>query len=260
MPKKHSTPLSETDPLHLAIQKTTYWLHEYFKYILILLCLAFLAGAGFLIYNYQEKYINQKAENELYAVKKTLMDLEKGSGGNVLSASENTFFKKLQKSKYSPEIENTVKQYQELIKKWKHTASGLLSAIELSHFLYQYDEKKEQAISLLQFVLDSYKGKSLGYLLASYQLGLYFADQKKYNSAITYFDFIVQSKNNSWLRSEALLNKALIYEKQNKMAQAESIYKEIKISYADEQAGQLAAQYLNLMTLESKLKEKGERE
>ena len=94
MSKKHSTPLSETDPLHLVIQKTTHWLHEYFKYILVLLCLAFLAGAGFLIYNYQEKRINQKAENELYAVKKILMDLEKGSGGNVLSESENTFLKK----------------------------------------------------------------------------------------------------------------------------------------------------------------------
>ena len=246
--------MSERDPLHIFIQKTTKWLHDYFKYILVVLCLALLAGTGFLVYQYQEKHTNKKAENELYIIKKTLIDLEKNNGGNVLSDSENTFFKKTIKSKYSSEMESTVKQYQESIEKWKKTASGLLSAIELSHFLYQYD-KKEQAVSLLQSALNSYRDKNLTYLLASYQLGLYFVNQKNYDSAIAYFDFIAQNEQSEWLRPKALLNKALIYEKQNKIVKAESIYKNIQSSYADDQAGQLATQYLNLMTLESKLKE-----
>lgn len=258
MSKKNSSTLSETDPLHLFIQKATQWLHEYFKYILVVLCLALLGGTGFLVYKYYEKHINQKAENELYAVKKTLMDLENDTGGNVFSNSENTFFKKTTKSKYNPEMESTVKQYQELIKKWKHTSSGLLSAVELSHFLYQYD-KQEQATGLLQSVLDSYKNKNLIYLLASYQLGLYLINQKKYDSALTYFDFIAQNKKSEWLRPKALLNQALIYEKQNNTARAENVYKDIQNNYTDDQAGQIATQYLNLMTLESKLKEKEER-
>ena len=253
MSKKHSAPLAETDPLHLFIQKATQWLLDYFKYILIILCVFIFTGAGFLVYEYQQKHKNQKAENELHVVKKTLVDLEKTAGGNVLSEGDSTVFKKTVKSEYTTEIERAVQQYQQLIKKWRNTSAGLLSAIELSYFLYHYD-KQEQAIELLQFVLNSYKKENLARLLSSYQLGLYLIDQKKYDLALTYFDSVIQSNEGEWLQSEALLKKALIYEKQNKRVEAENIYKDIQNNDTESPSSQTAAQYLNFMTLESKLK------
>lgn len=253
MSRKHSTNLVEKDPLHIFIQKATRWLQAYFQYILVVLCIAFFAGVGFLAYEYLQKQKNQKAENELYTIKKTLIDLEKKSGGNVFSDADNTFFKKTVKSKYSAEIKNTIQKYQELIKKWQGTSAGILSAIELAHFLYQY-EKSTQAVKLLKSTLSSYKKDNLIRLLSSYQLGLYLMDQKDYNLALPYFDFVIQSEKGKWLRPEALLKKALIYEKQNKITEAKNIYRIVQTDYADSQTSQLATQYLNLMTVELKLK------
>ena len=253
MSRKHSSDLAEKDPLHIFIQKATRWLQAYFQYILVILCIAFLAGVGFLAYEYLQKQKNQKAENELYTIKKTLMDLEKTSGGNVFSDANNTFLKKTVKSEYSVEIKNIVQKYQELIEKWQGTSAGVVSTIELAHFLYQY-EKPVQAVKLLQSTLNSYKKDNLIRLLSSYQLGLYLMDQKDYNLALPYFDFIIQNKKGKWLHPEALLKKALIYEKQNKITEAKNTYKSVQTDYADSQAGQLATQYLNLMTVELKLK------
>ena len=253
MSKKHSSNLAEKDPLHIFIQKATRWLQVYFKYILVVLFITFFTGAGFLVYENLQKQKNQRAESELYAVKKTLIDVEKNAGGNVFSGTNNTFLKKTTKSEYSTEIKSTVQEYQKLIEKWQGTSAGVLSAIELAHFLYQY-KKPVQAVKLLQSTLNSYKKDNLIRLLSSYQLGLYLMDQKDYNLALPYFDFIIQNKKGKWLHPEALLKKALIYEKQNKITEAKNTYKSVQTDYADSQASQLATQYLNLMTVELKLK------
>ena len=243
---------SETDPLHLWIKKTRGWLHRYFKYLLAVLILAFSAGGSALLYKYWKEHNNQQAEEKLYTLKKELRALEQKLGGSVLSESEDSknFFQPVKKAKYNSEIKSLVQKYEALIKKQKNHPSAVISAIELAYFLYQYGRLK-QAVNLLKAVQTKRADNLIG-LLLSYQLALYFMDQGDYNLALSCLDLVLQSEKDRWIHPLALLEKAVIYEKQNNKLLAEKFYRELKENFPESRQAKQAEQYLNFLLVESR--------
>ena len=245
---------SEKDPLALFINQSKNWLQQYFKSILLVLVAGLLIFGLSILFSYWQRQNNRRAEERLYQARKALVLVEEKAGGEILGVDNSqNFFGQDKKAEYNTEVAKSANEYIKVIKKWISKPAALSAATEMAHFLYQYERRKE-AVDLLQTARPYKKKDMIGFLIAL-QLGTYLMDQSEYETAIENFQFIIGDKNAKWLWPDALMRLALCYEKENKIAEAKKMYRQVKNDFSDSQAGERAVQYLNLLQLQEKIKE-----
>ena len=253
MAKKKHPEKEEQDPLSLFIKKSNILIQKYFKLVFLILLAGVLIFGLFLLYCYWQEKENKKASELLYQSRKELVLAEQKAGGDIMGVdSGQNFFGQTKKAKYNSEMDKSAQQYISVIKSWISKPAGLSAAVEIAHFLYQY-EKHSEALSLLN-VAQAYRKKNLTGFLMAFQLGTYLMNQGKYEESIKNFQFIVTAQKAKWLWPEALVKMALCYERQHKTDQAREIYKRIKNDFSDSQASDKSIRYLNLLKLKKKMK------
>ena len=254
MSKKKTSQAEDTDILFLFIKKTQFLVSRYFKYILSAIITGFLILGLFFLSSYWRKYLNEQTAESLYEMRKELMLAERKAGGDILGFDNSqNFFEKSKKAKYSPgEIEELSKNYIAVIKKNIYRPAAVVASVELAQFLHKY-EKSRLAVDLLQ-AASPYKEKNVVGFLLAFQLGSYLMDKAEYSSAIQELQFITENKSAKWLWPATLVKTALCYEKQNQTDQAKKMYLKVKKDFPDSLQAEKATQYLNLLTLQEKLK------
>ena len=213
------------------------------------------AGLGLIGFQIYETNQNQKAEQEIYKKRKTLLEAEKKHGGDVLSKLNYLPSKKAKDAKlFSKELGD----YIQFLKGLKAARPPHLSAaLELSYFLIEY-AKKDEALSLLDEVFSKSQGGGFVRSALILRLSDLYMEEKNYKRALYLLSLILNDKKAEAFYFEALLRSAFCHEALGSIKEAGEIYTLIKNK---ENAGfyrEKAINYERLMKIKKKTQKKAE--
>ena len=124
------------------------WIYSYRFYLAGAVFVCTLAGLSYWGWSVYEQKQNEKAEAELYPLRRSLIEAEKKSGGEILDSRSWLKEKKADFKSLSKEV---TKYKDFLMSRQAARPVHLISAMELAVFLIQY-EKKDTALSLLESI------------------------------------------------------------------------------------------------------------
>ncbi len=226
----------------------------------------FAIGVAYTFFNAYKSKKETTAQVEYYLAKKVLLDTEKAyqpkpvdpkttdpkttdsktlETKNTEKVAEQTEKKKT--GNLDQDFGPAVTQLESVIKRNVGSKAAVLAALDLSPIFFEY-KQGERAFNNLHEASKSVSKSDLLYGFLYMQLGNAQQANGKCEDAIKSWKLVSDSKNHTFLHSEALLNEGLCLESLGQRDKASEIYRRVSQDFGDTDAGKSAKNYLRLMS------------
>lgn len=187
----------------------------------------------------------QKVEEQRLASQGEKKTVEASAAENKASAPVD--FEK----EYAP----IVSEFQKVIDQHQGTRAAAVASLDLATFLVSH-ERLDEAIDVLQNASKNTAQDELLAVLTKAQLASVLSKKDQLDEAITQLKSLLDNKQAEFIHPQVTLQLGVIYEQKQEYDLARDMYRRASNEYADTQAGQTAKNYLRLLNLKNKTRQR----
>lgn len=262
MSKLSKNDLKGPDAFVSTVDKAWHIIEHHRKIWIFVISIIFVAGLSYTLFNLVQSRREASAQSEYYVAKKSLTEAEKSFQPKVPEPPQSKDAKAA-KSKDEKNVETSkvksgdinadyggaVTALEGVIQKHPGSKAAAMAALDLSPLFFEY-KQNDRALNILTIASKAVSKSDLLFGFVYLQLGAAQQANGKCEDAITSWKKVSDSKNHTFLHSEALLNEGLCLESLGQKDKAVDVYRKVSQDFGDTDAGKSAKNYLRQITNE----------